>query len=485
MKKQVLSRLVLSASVAGLVGCKKDNSKVLNIYCWNNEFENRLTDYYPGLERDADGKAVKTDGFYRLKNGNRVKFTQTPNENRQYQNALDAALTAQDSAKADDKVDRFLMEADYALKYVASDVSLDVQKDVGLTNDDRKDRYDYTKKIATDSTGAIKGVSWQATPGLFAYRTDIAEKVLGTSDPDQVQSKIDTWEKFNAVAKQMAEYKGADGKADAHYRLSGYDDSYRAFSNNRTTSWVKNTDSDGNRVVTLDPKIKEWIKQTKEYTEKGYSHKTKLWDADWAKDQGPKGNVFGFFYSTWGINFTLKDNSLETSTSNGGKYEVGNGLFGKYRVVRGPANYYWGGTWIVAAKGTDNLEDVKDIRKSMTCDSEVAGKITKGTEDYTNNKTARNAIANDSSYGSPFLGGQNHIKLFNQTASAIQMNARSDIDQQCNEGIQNARHDYFAGKNSKNEVVTFNDAITNFKTTLMSKVNKITFDDTFNSLDSH
>ena len=473
MKKQILSRLVLAASVAGLVGCKKDNSKVVNIQCWNDEFQNRLLDYYTGWKLDEDGKPVKeSDGTYRLKNGNRVKFVITPNENNGYQNALDTLLKNQASAKADDKVDIFLREADYALKYANNDITLDVKNDVGLSDSDLADRYDYTKVIATDTRegkgGALKGVSWQATPGLFAYRTDLAEEVLGTSDPNEVQSKIDTWEKFDAVAAQRKEKN--------HYRISGYDDAYRPFSNNRSTSWVKNYDNDGNRVVTLDGKIKDWIKQTKEYTDSGYSHKTVLWDNDWAKDQGPDGNVFGFFYSTWGINFTLKDNSLETAINEGGKYEIGNGLYGKYRVVRGPANYYWGGTWICAAKGTDNLEDVKDIRKVRTCDKDVAEKITRGTEDYTNNKSARHKLATDSNYKSDFLGGQNHIALFEQTAADLTRNAMSDIDQTCNEGIQNARHDYFAGTS------TFSAAVEKFKSTVREKAKKVVFDDTFNAL---
>ena len=76
----------------------------------------------------------------------------------------------------------------------------------------------------------------------------------------------------------------------------------------------------------------KWVDQTKEYTDKGYNNKSSLWDSQWASDQGPNGKVFGFFYSTWGINFTLLGNSLETPTSEGGKEEVGNGIYGDYAV---------------------------------------------------------------------------------------------------------------------------------------------------------
>ena len=108
----------------------------------------------------------------------------------------------------------FLIEADYALKYVNSDYTLDV-KDVGLTDDDLKDMYQYTKDIATDSKGKLKATTWQATPGLFAYRRSIAKDVLGTDDPDKVQEALSTWDKFDKVAEQAA--------AKGYKMLSGYD----------------------------------------------------------------------------------------------------------------------------------------------------------------------------------------------------------------------------------------------------------------------
>ena len=36
-----------------------DEGKVLNIYCWNEEFKARLTDHYPGYE-EVDGTTAKS-----------------------------------------------------------------------------------------------------------------------------------------------------------------------------------------------------------------------------------------------------------------------------------------------------------------------------------------------------------------------------------------------------------------------------------------
>ena len=398
---------------------------MLNIWCWNTEFQSRFNDYYPEVKEIAEDKSTTT-----LNDGTIVKWTINPNENNNYQNKLDEALLAQESAAADEKIDIFLIEADYALKYVDSPFTLDVRADIGLTDEQLAGQYKYTQDIAT-ADGVLKGVTWQATPGLFAYRRSIAKDVLGTDDPAEVQEALSDWDKFNAVAEQAA--------AKGYKMLSGYDDSYRTFSNNVSAGWVDGT------TVKVDPNIMSWVDQTKTYTDKGYNNKTSLWSDGWAADQGPDGKVFGFFYSTWGINFTLLGNSLETPTSEGGKEEVGNGIYGDYAVCQGPQPYYWGGTWICAATGTDNAATVCDVMKQLTCNADIMKQITIDTQDYTNSQSAMNAIAEDPDFGSDFLGGQNHIALFAEVAPTIDMSNAGPYDQGCNETFQSCMKDYFDG----------------------------------------
>lgn len=397
--------------------------KTLVIYCWNEEFQSRFNDYYAS----------------KLPEGIEVKWVITPNQNNQYQNKLDEDLLKQDSVAQDERIDMFLVEADYALKYVNTDYTLDVRKDIGLSDEDLGQQYTYTQEITTDGSGALKGVSWQATPGLFAYRRSIARDVLGTDDPVAVQTALSDWTKFDQVAEKAA--------AKGYKMLSGFDDSYRTFSNNVRKPWV-----DENNIINIDDNLMKWVDQTKAYTDKGYNNKTSLWNDGWAKDQGPSGKVFGFFYSTWGINYTLLGNSLETPVAEGGKEEVGNGIFGDYAVCEGPQPYYWGGSWICAAKGTDNTELIKDIMRTLTCDSETMKQITLDTQDYTNNQKAMEEIGS-SDFQSAFLGGQNHIKLFASTAKNISMDNISPYDQGLNESFQQAFMDYFNGNVTKEQAL--------------------------------
>ena len=45
--------------------------------------------------------------------------------------------------------------------------------------------------------------------------------------------------------------------------------------------WVDGT------TVKVDANIMKWVEQTKEFTDKGYNNKSRLWDNTWAADQGP------------------------------------------------------------------------------------------------------------------------------------------------------------------------------------------------------
>ena len=196
--KKLISMSLASIMALSLAGCggssggsdssKKEGSgdagKTLNIWCWNDEFQSRFNDYYPEVEKVSKDKSTTT-----LKDGTVVKWTINPNENNNYQNKLDEALMNQEKASADDKIDIFLIEADYALKYVDTDYTMAV-KDLGITDADLADQYQYTKDIVTDSNGVLKGVSWQGCPGVLFYNREAAKEVLGSDDPADVQEYV-------------------------------------------------------------------------------------------------------------------------------------------------------------------------------------------------------------------------------------------------------------------------------------------------------
>ena len=151
---------------------------------------------------------------------------------------MDEALLKQDSAAADDKIDIFLIEADYALKICGfPNIRWMSRRMSGLTDDDLKDQYQYTKDIVTVD-GVQKGTHGRQ-PGSVAYRRSIAKMCWAPMIRPRCQAALSDWDKFNDVAEKAA--------AKGYKMLSGYDDSYRTFSNNVSAGWVDGT------TVKVDP----------------------------------------------------------------------------------------------------------------------------------------------------------------------------------------------------------------------------------------
>ncbi len=469
MKKKMVSGLLAATMVAGLLfGCgggdtteapvasddttteaassedggddaaevAEDTGKVLNIYCWNEEFKTRITDHYPGYE-EVDATTGKIGDV-------EVKWNITPSDDNAYQNNLDETLLKQADAADDDKIDMFLLEADYALKYVDSDYTMPVA-DLGITDEDLSKQYQYTKDIVTDSNGSLKGVSWQGCPGVLFYNRDAAAEVLGTEDPAEVQEYVKDWATFNETATKLKE---------AGYKITAtVNDSYRVYSNNVTTKWV----SDDNKVQ-IDDNIKAWVDDSKALVDAGETTTAELWSDDWSKGFYPDGKVFCYFGPAWLVNFSMAADT-----------EGSIGYNGRWGATEGPQGFYWGGTWCAAATGTDNANLVKDIMLKMTTDDTIMKEIIEADDDFVNNQDVIAEMAS-SDYSSKILGGQNPLGIYSAGVETLDLSNISAYDQGCNEEFQGAMKNYFDGN------ATYDEALQQFYTAIKEKYPELTTD---------
>ena len=421
-------------SADAAVELPEDTGKVLNIYGWNEEFKSRLTDHYAGYtEVDAThGKIGDVDVVWNI----------TPSTDNAYQNNLDEALLAQESASADDKVDLFLVEADYALKYVDTDYAMAL-KDLGITDADLADQYKYTQDIVTDSNGNLKGASWQACSAGLIYNREAAKEVLGTDDPTEVQAAVADWSKYSETAKKVA---------DAGYTMCSVNDTYRVYSNNVSGKWVQ----DGK--VVIDKNIDKWVEDSKALVDAKAEDTDDLWGDDWGKGKRPEGKVFCYFGPAWFFNFSLDAADEGTIANKGG-----------WGFCEGPQSYYWGGTWICAATGTDNANLVKDIILTMTTDKAVLKEIVQKDSDCVNCPSLLNELAADSSFASTILGGQNPYGMLAAGAEKVDMSNISAYDQGCNEEFQNNMTNYFDGN------ATLEEATENFYKAVTEKYPELTY----------
>lgn len=377
--------------------------KVFNIWCWNGDFK----------------KYVENSG-YKVPDGITIKWNEVPNEGGAYQKALDEALLKQSSAAADDKVDLFLAEADYILKYSNAKVTQDVKK---LGVEQWATGYDYTYKAATSSDGVLKGVSWQCNPSAFIYRRSIAKDVLGTDDPDKVQEAISTWDKLDEVA-QKAKDKG-------YIMFASPVETYRTFANNSKVSYI----NDG-KFATHDS-FNQWLDQAKKYVDNGWSLTYGLWADEKAAQMGKDGKMMACIGPAWYFNFCMGTAQTETP--------------GDWAICKGPQAHFWGGTWLLAAEGSDNPKMIADIMNAFTANEQIMEYILKDANEFPNNKNVVKKYAEDANFGLAFLGGQNHIKVLGDMTDEIVWDTalHTVYDQTLNEDLPNNMLSYLNGEMTK------------------------------------
>ncbi len=419
MKKRVFAMLLLAVMTVGmLAGCGgksgkasfSNDGKTLNIYAWNEEFKGFFEKYYAS----------------KIPSDVKVNWIINASDNGLYQQKLDEALAAQDKASADNKVDIFLAEADYIVKYADSDATLDVTK-IGVT--DFSQMYDYTVKAASDSNGVCKGVSFQCCPSALIYRRSIAKDVLGTDNPTEVQAALNSWDKFENVAAQA--------KAKGYYMTASFAETFRVFSNNCTSAWV-----DSNNNLNIDKQIQAWIDQTDKFVSNGYTLTAGVWDEEKTNQMFATGKTMCFFGPAWYFNFCMTN-----------AQDPEKGCYGDWAIVQGPQAHFWGGTWILAANGTDNADLVADIMNAFTVDETTVSNLVEKEGQYPNNKKVAAKFATDPNFSNAFLGGQNDIAIFSEMTDSIKWQYHTQYDQLLCEGLQNKLQEYWKGSVSKDKAM--------------------------------
>ena len=417
MKKALALILVLVMALGLFAGCQegdagsKEEGKVFNIWAWNEEFKGFFEKYY-------------TD---KIPEGVTVNWIINPNDGGVYKEKLDEALLNQANLPADEKIDMFLLEVDHnILQYTNSEFTQDITK-IGVT--DFSNTYAYTVQAASDASGVIKGVSFQCCPAALIYRRSIAKDVLGTDDPAQVQELLSDWNKFNAVA--------ATAKEKGYYMTASDAATYRVFSNNVTAPWV-----DANNNLQVDTAIQTWMAQAKDFSDKGYTINTGVWDEPCTAQMFADGKTMCYFGPAWYFNFSM-----------GNAQDPEKGCFGDWAICQGPQAHFWGGTWLMASASSDNPTMLADIMNTFINDEEVCSNLVKNEAQFSNNQTVNAKFAADPEYGSAFLGGQNDVAVFVELAKNIKFENQTIYDQIINEQLQSNWREYCQGTVTEEEAL--------------------------------
>ena len=260
-------------------------------------------------------------------------------------------------------------------------------------NIDVSDSEDYTVKIASDSEGNVKALSYQATPGGFWYKRDLAKKYLGTDDPDEISEMLSTTEGMLDVAEKLKE--GSNGET---HMFASYKDLWQ-FANYgmRSVAWV-----DGNKFQ-MDDYIPEFFDLAKTVRDNDYDAKIDTWSEAWYASCADD-SVFGYAEPTWGLQYVIQTGAPDSE--------------GNWGIASMPAAYFNGGSYLGIYQESQNKELAAEYVKFVCTNKDFLTPYANDKGDYTSLKSVNKEIA-DSGYEESWCAGQNTFKFFSDQMDKI------------------------------------------------------------------
>lgn len=325
-----------------------------------------------------------------------------------YQSKLDPML---DDPSNELYPDMMGLEVDYVQKYVNSDWVQTVES-LGITADDYANQYQYNIDLGSDWDGNVRALFWQATPGCFQIRADLAEKYLGTTAPEELKAKFADYDTILETAREVKEASGGACKL-----FSGYDELKRVLMNARSEGFYNEND-----VITLDENVTQYLELAKTMYDEELTYNTNQWSADWYANMDGDGESANAaiaymgcpWFTYWCLSDTWKNNTI---------------------LIPTPEQCYWGGTGLAATTECSDTELAALIMKYITCDTEGMVAINTLNSDFVNNTEAISQIIESgaSADGNGYLyadAGQNFMEFFLPLADGLDASIVTAEDQQ-------------------------------------------------------
>ncbi len=327
---------------------------------------------------------------------------------------------------------------------------------------------DYVWQVGQDEEGIQRAISYQITPiGIF-YRRDIAEKVFGYSDPEEVGKLFADYDtiietgntlksagyRIFASTAEVQHFKGQsswviDGKLnvdqqrydymDLAVRL--YQDDLTAYATQWAAPWYQ---AMGGPVPILSADIQDGVWDTDEegnplldvWDEENFNANVENYSDETAE-------VFAFGLPAWGV-LTLRDHVEGTA--------------GSWGVCSGPDYGYDGGTYIGISEQSQNKELAWEFVKFCTLNEETADWWIETSQGDT--VSLISALEKHSDDGNETYGGQKLYKFWLEQAEGINLSNVTEYDTAIDGAWGNAITAVQKGEKTKEEAIDeFYDAV--------------------------
>jgi multiple sugar transport system substrate-binding protein len=406
--KKLMALGLVGAMVAGLVGCgSSGSSKKVNkneIVVWTLAAD--LEQFGKKFEEANPGKKVK------------VEVIAPEDYVKKVGTALEAGEKEPDIIVGEPQ----MLQSMYEKGYFA-----DLSK-LGASEFDGK-IVDYVWKVGQDADGVQRAISYQITPAGIYYRRDIAKKVFGTDDPEEIGKKFADYNTILDTAKTLkdAGYKIFASDAEMNY-FSGdeawvvdnklnvtqarqdymdlavklYQNDFTAFANQWTAPWYQAMSGEV-PLLTAD-------------TQWGVDEEGDVWDAEKfkeaTKDIKEKTEVFAYGLPAWGV-LTMRDNVGETS--------------GQWGVCSGPAYGFGGGTYIGISELSERKELAWEFVKFCTLNEDTADWWIETSQGDT--VSLISALEKHADDANEIYGGEKLYKFWQEQAKGIDYSKVTKYDQ--------------------------------------------------------
>lgn len=366
--------------------------------------------------------------------------------NPQYQNQIRYVNVGSSGGEARDlyasfiasgaDADLYMAEPEWIREYTDNSEYSCPITDLGFRESDFDGCYPYTLAIGKDTMGELKAVSWQACPGGYVYRSDLAKKYLGVNSPEEMQPLVKDWDAFADTAKKI---KGAsDGKTVMAATASGL-----------TMPWMYGKHSalfgEDNKLQ-IGADTKTIYDRMESFIKNGYVTNANQWTDQWY-EIGQDDTAFGYFFSNW----CLKPDSMLYCAE--GADEKGK-TYGLYNITEGPAPWYWGGIFMTLSSTCNSGTAAHDFIEHFVINQDTMASYAKQYDEFVNNSAVMQTIEKKN----PLLGGQSEIAVLDRNAKALDL---SDTFTSYENTL--AWNYYDTARNAILNGKTYDDAVEDFK----------------------
>ncbi len=318
--------------------------------------------------------------------------------------------------KTDKDADIIMLDSDWVPEYTNSDYTVPLSE-IGLSKSDFPDAYDYTLTFGTNEKGEFSAVAYQAMPGAFVYRSDLAKKYLGVNSPEEMHELIKDWDSFISTGKTLSSKTG--GKVALQSSMYGLFQVFRC----NMDPWVKNgklNTSNARESLTLVSQMRS----------DGSVTNVPAWSMEWYQTIYG-GSALGEFLPAWGLY--------------PGEYTVINNFSDQGRVdmalCEGPESWYWGGTYFAVTSKCNDPSIAKEFLMFTCGDYDAQMKYLSKEMDFVNNKKVNSnfSLSND------ILDDPVYYQILNRSLEGYDINVPTTYDSMLDSVLYNMAYGLLDG----------------------------------------